>query len=160
MFRSVSLPADVPGTLYLHSMPGQREAFDAACNAITASHVARVVCLASLEEIREKSAEYAKAIGSGLPFEQVSYPIPDYGVPPDTEEFAELASAVAAALRGGENVLVNCAAGIGRTGTFAAAVLMALGVPLDEAQWRVRSAGSGAETPGQRTFLTALAGRF
>ena len=83
MFRTVSLPADVPGTLYLHSMPGRREAFSAACAAITANHVASVVCLAPFEEIRERSPEYASAIDAGLPFERVPYPIPDYGVPSD-----------------------------------------------------------------------------
>lgn len=156
MFRSVSLPADVPGTLYLHSMPGRREAFSAACAAIAANRVARVVCLAPLEEIREKSPEYARAIEAGLPFQQVSHPIADYGIPADMKQFADLASSVASVLRHGENALVHCAAGIGRTGMMAIAILLALNVPLDDAQQRVRSAGSGAETPVQRAFIIAL----
>lgn len=146
--------------LFLHSMPGRREAFSAACAAIAANGVARVVCLAPLEEICEKSPEYASAIQTGLPFERVPYPIPDYGVPSDAAQFAELASSVADALRRGENILVHCAAGIGRTGTFAVAVLMALGVPLDDAQRQVKSAGSSAETPEQRAFLAGLTHQF
>ena len=67
---------------------------------------------------------------------------------------------MANALRRAENVLVHCAAGIGRTGTLAVAVLLALGVPLDDAQRQVRSAGSSAETREQRAFLTALTHQF
>ena len=50
------------------------------------------------------------------------------------------------ALRGGESVLLHCAAGIGRTGTAAACVLKHLGLPTAQALQRVREAGSNPET--------------
>ena len=50
-----------------------------------------------------------------------------------------------AALRGGESVLLHCAAGIGRTGTAAACVLKQLGLDNDSALARVRQAGSNPE---------------
>jgi protein-tyrosine phosphatase len=49
----------------------------------------------------------------------------------------------------GQNVLLHCAAGIGRTGTAAACVLKRLGLPVDEALQRVREAGSNPETAVQ-----------
>ena len=56
---------------------------------------------------------------------------------------------VARELQGGASVLLHCAAGIGRTGTMAACVLKQLGVPREEALWRVRDAGSSPESAVQ-----------
>lgn len=155
MFRTVELE-HVPGMLFLHSMPGKNESFDAARDAIAGADVARVVCLAPDAEVLQKSPEYARAIASGVPWQHVGHAIPDFGVPDDVDAFRKVVEDAAAALRAGENVLVHCAAGIGRTGTFAVAVLCALGVPLPEARQRVKRAGSSAETQEQQTFLATF----
>ncbi|MDR5710413.1 MAG: tyrosine-protein phosphatase [Armatimonadota bacterium] len=60
---------------------------------------------------------------------------------------------VAALLREGERVVVHCGAGIGRTGMVATAVLMALGLSLDDAEARIKEAGSEAETDEQKKLL-------
>jgi protein-tyrosine phosphatase len=154
--RRVELPADVRGALFLHSMPGRYETFDDARAAITGSGVKHVVCLTPEEEILHHSPDYAAAIETGLPWRHVSLPVPDFGVPDDAEAFRTSANAIANALRNGENVLVHCAAGIGRTGTFAVAVLCQLGVSLRDAQLRVRAAGSSSESDRQRRFLETI----
>ncbi|HYH10065.1 MAG TPA: protein-tyrosine phosphatase family protein [Thermoanaerobaculia bacterium] len=159
MFRTVELPDTITGKLFLHSMPGRSEAFEAAREAIVGSGIAQVVCLAPNAEVVEKSPDYARAIESGVPWRQVSHAIPDYGVPDDVDAFRKTVDDAAAALRRGENVLVHCAAGIGRTGTFAVAVLCRLGVALPEAGSRVKAAGSSAETKEQRAFLESICGR-
>ena len=56
---------------------------------------------------------------------------------------------LAVALRRGESVLLHCAAGIGRTGTAAACVLKALGLPAQHALQRVRDAGSNPQNAEQ-----------
>ncbi|HXE47208.1 MAG TPA: tyrosine-protein phosphatase, partial [Ramlibacter sp.] len=56
---------------------------------------------------------------------------------------------IAAALRQGDAVLLHCAAGLGRTGSTAACVLKALGVPTEEALQRVRDAGSNPQNAQQ-----------
>jgi protein-tyrosine phosphatase len=151
--RHVDLPSEVPGRLFLHSMPGRYETFEEARDAITASGVKHVVCLTPDDEIRHRSPEYAAAIADGLPWRHVPLPVPDFGIPGDPDAFRATAQSIAQSLRDGENVLVHCAAGIGRTGTFAVAVLCQLGVPLRDAQVRVRAAGSSAESDVQRRFL-------
>lgn len=156
MFRTVELPEDVPGTLYLYSMPGWNEPFDTVRDAIVGSNVARVVCLTPDHEVLEKSPDYARAIASGLPWRHVPYGVPDFGIPDNPEAFKEVVTDAAAALRRGENVLVHCAAGIGRTGTFAVAILCQLNVPLSEAHEIVKRAGSRAEARDQVTFLEKL----
>jgi len=79
--------------------------------------------------------------------------VADYGVPSDRQAFLEGARFVAESLRRGEKVLVHCGAGKGRTGMFAICVLMALGLAKEEAERKVKEAGSGPETPEQREFV-------
>lgn len=76
----------------------------------------------------------------------------DYGTPSE-DQMVGKAKYVAALLREGERVVLHCGAGIGRTGMVATAVLMALGLPLDAAEARIREAGSKAETNEQKKLL-------
>jgi protein-tyrosine phosphatase len=158
-FRKVEMPEGVPGQMYLHSMPGKHETFAEARDAIVALDIARVVSLVQQHELDSRSPEYAAAIAAGVPWKHVSEPVPDFGIPEDGESFAGTADSAAAALQRGENVLVHCAHGIGRTGTFAVAVLNRLGVPLGDARRVVRSAGSSAETVEQQEFLASICRR-
>jgi protein-tyrosine phosphatase len=123
-----------------------------------------MVSLAPFDEIREKSPEYAEAIeADAVPCQLWRLAICDYQGPDDDQAFWQLATQVAGTLRGGNNVLVHCGAGIGRTGMFAITVLMALGLSDGEAQRRVSAAGSAPERPAQqnalRRFARLVAGR-
>jgi protein-tyrosine phosphatase len=161
MLRSVSLPSTVPGRLYLHSMPGRYEPFERTVADIQLRGIAEVICLVSREEIEVKSPDYARALKSGgTPWRQVMFPIVDYGVPDDLQAYLRLVTQTAASLRSGTNVLAHCGAGIGRTGTLAACVLIALGVPLDEALATVHAAGSYAERPEQLDLIAWVAGNL
>ena len=161
MFRHVVLPPDIDGALYLHSMPGRYEPLSASLAEIADKNVAAIICLTPLEEIEEKSPEYAAAIAAGtIPVERVAMPIEDYGVPQDTAAFVALMEDVAHRLQAGENLLVHCAGGIGRTGTFATGVLMALHVTLNDALDAVQMAGSEPETDKQQELLVDIADRL
>jgi protein-tyrosine phosphatase len=158
MFRLVDLPPDVPGRLYLHSMPGRYEPYQATLDSARMKGITQVVCLTSLEEIAGKAPAYARALQrNDLPWQQRMFPIVDYGVPSDRDRFLELVNSIAVDLRNGENILLHCAAGIGRTGTVASCVLAALGLAPDEAAQRVDAAGSYAERPEQVELIQWVA---
>jgi hypothetical protein len=153
LLRKVQLP--VSGALYLHSMPGRRESFDEAVAAIAQCGVTRVVCLALPDEIAKKSPEYSMALSHVVPWHHDPFPIPDYGVPAEPDAFWSRASNIAASLQHGERVLVHCGAGIGRTGTFAVAVVMKIGLSLADAMKAVTAAGSRPETATQCSLLSS-----
>lgn len=154
MFRTVALPPELPGRLYVHSMPGRYEAWEAFAEAASHFGISTLVCLTPEEEIARTSPAYAEAIARGtLGCARLCLPMQDYGVPRDWEAYAALVRHVAGLLRAGERVLVHCGAGRGRAGTFALCLLLALGVRLLEAQEAVRAAGAGPETPAQEDLL-------
>jgi protein-tyrosine phosphatase len=157
-FRQVELPAEVSGHLSLYSMPGRYEPLVETWSEVQRLAVAAIVSLAPLDEIREKSPEYAESIETNaIPCQLWRLAICDYQGPDDDQAFWQLATRVMETLRQGDNVLVHCGAGIGRTGMFAIAVLMALRLVDEEAQRRVKAAGSEPERLAQRNALRRLA---
>lgn len=166
--REVKLPAGVSGRLLLSALPGRaqpweepEQAFGLAEAAILASGVSLVVNLVPEESLGHLSPIYLERTRKGaLRWKSLHLPIPDYGVPERVDDLVAGARGAAGRLQRGEALLVHCVAGIGRTGLFAIAALLHLGVPLSRARDLVRQAGSGTESPAQRTLLQELAGRL
>jgi protein-tyrosine phosphatase len=154
------LPEGVVGRLYLVALPGTHEPLERTWEDLRREGIQRIVCLAEPEEIRGKSAAYAAALeAQAVPCPVESFPIADFGVPDDREAFWALASSVGRRLTGGERVVIHCGAGIGRTGTLAACVLLALGEPPAQAEQEVSGAGSHPETTAQRALVAWCAAR-
>jgi protein-tyrosine phosphatase len=149
-FRSLELPADVPGKLWLASMPGRFETWNAFEAQAERDGVALVVCLTPRDEIAELSPAYHAAVTRGrMPFRWMSVPMRNFGVPQDSAAFRRQIAEITQSLCQGEAVLLHCAAGIGRTGSTAACVLKSLGLPTEEALQRVLDAGSNPQNAQQ-----------
>ena len=156
--RPVHLPSGVSGTLWLHAMPGRTEPLDALWAWARNAGLDGIVCLAGEMELAAKSPAYAAAVAAGrVPCEIERFPIPDFGAPDDARAFGALAARIARRLRDGWRVLIHCGAGIGRTGTLAVCVLVALGQTRADAEAAVRAAGSQPETPEQHASALAIA---
>lgn len=154
LFREVELPGEISGRLYLHSMPGRREPLGDVWAEISRQGISMLVCLAPLDEIRQKSPQYADALErASAPCTLRLFPIGDYQAPEDDSAFCNAVASTANSLCAGECVLLHCGAGIGRTGMFAAATLMAVGLSEREARQRIKAAGSWPERPAQEEAL-------
>jgi protein-tyrosine phosphatase len=148
--RRVQLPPEVPGQLWLGSMPGRLESWTTFQGDADRARLALVVCLTPRPEVAELSPDYHAAVVRGrLPFRWLHLPMRNFGLPEDPAGFRRDVTAIADGLRAGDAVLLHCAAGIGRTGTAAACVLKALGLEAGEALQRVRDAGSNPQNAEQ-----------
>ena len=89
--------------------------------------------------------------------EVLRFAIEDLNVPneAEAEEYEELIRGIVERMRDGKNVIVHCRGGLGRTGTVAACVLVALGNhSADEAIDAVRAARRGTvQTEEQEEFV-------
>ncbi|WP_422044435.1 protein-tyrosine phosphatase family protein [Roseateles sp.] len=113
-----------------------------------------VVCLNPLEEVAQLSPAYHKAISEGrLPFRWQHLPMRDFGLGADPAAFRLGVEQIGNSLILGEQVLLHCAAGIGRTGTVAACVLKHLGASRDQALSAVRAAGANPQSAVQSTWI-------
>lgn len=156
-FRALPLPAPVAGRLWLHAMPGRREDWLEFLRRAEAAALTRIVCLTPRAEIAVLSPEYLHAIEEELlPCALQEIAMADFGLSADAQAFADGVRELAKALRGGESALLHCAAGIGRTGTVAACVLKALGLPTAEALACVAAAGSRPESALQSGWVDAF----
>lgn len=153
-FRALPLPPTLSGRLWLQSMPGRFESFGSFLDEARLRGLSLVVCLNPLEEVAVLAPAYHKAIAEGrLPFRWQHLPMRDFGLGADPSAFRQGIEQLGHSLKLGDQVLLHCAAGIGRTGTVAACVLKHLGLPSADALAAVRAAGSNPESALQSGWI-------
>jgi protein-tyrosine phosphatase len=116
-----------------------------------------VVCLVEEHELRDRYDAYAQWHRDNAGSPSVWFPIPDLSYP-SFDDALEFVEHVTALVRDKGSMVIHCAAGIGRTGTTAAAILMMLGMPMYEALSHVRAHRpmAGPETGRQEEFIRQL----
>lgn len=153
--HEVPLPG-VPGRLWLC---GKHHVAPDVAGVRRRRAIDTVVCLVRREELEHRYDEYLEWLDSAGPREAVWRPIHDLTYPP-VEEVIDFLDDLVARARTGRTLLVHCAAGIGRAGTTAVAMLMMLGMEGTDAMAHVRAhrPGAGPETGPQLSFINELAG--
>lgn len=153
--RRLGTPAS--GSLWLSAMPGRDGGWPAFIEDARRARLDLVLCLTPRHEIDGLSPAYAAAIDAGmLPCDWLALPMRDFGVAAGLDAFVQALEPVASRLGRGEQVLLHCAAGIGRTGTTAACLLMMLGQPPAQALAAVRQAGSTPQSVSQSEWIARL----
>ena len=132
--HEIPLPPSASGRLWLcgkHAIAPDPEALMQQVGADG------VVCLTQERELAGRYPAYVTWLREQLVERALWYPIHDLNAP-SLDDFAPVLSDIVDRLVAGRRLIVHCAAGIGRAGTTAVAVLVSLGVPLDEAIDHVR----------------------
>ncbi len=75
-----------------------------------------------------------------------SFPIPDRGIPSNAYNLSEKSRKIYLDCAGGDSTAIHCRAGIGRSSLVAAAVLLHVGLSVDQAFSRIQEA-RGLEVP-------------
>lgn len=127
--------------------------------AMTAVGASGVVCLNERHELDVRYPAYVRWLDESAPGRVLWCPIPDLHAP-RLDAAIELVGAIVDRLAAGERLVMHCGAGIGRAGTVAAAVLLALDVSLDDALATIarHRPMAGPEAGEQQALLVALAG--
>jgi len=145
--------------LFLGPLPRSEAEIDDLLNDLEQNKMSWIVTLLSDEEMQEKSPEFARWRAAQGSYDTRQLPIPDRSVPETRSEielFWDTVLDVGELIEENEQrVYLHCAAGIGRTGTFAVAVLQGLGFTLEEALTEIRACGSEPETKEQHAMLAA-----
>jgi len=156
------------GLLFLGGMPGgigpdsPSGNFDVWLHEMHKDKVDAVVCLSPKEQLQTWSPEYyrwrrhqsaAKSRTAQMMIFDI--PIDDMRAPEPfvAPQFWRTASEIADRCRDGKKTFIHCKAGIGRTGMFAAAVLLCMGYSYEQASQEIKDAGSLPETEEQIKFL-------
>ena len=116
-----------------------------------------VVCLVEEHELVDRYDPYVQWHRENAGNPSVWFPIPDLTYP-SFEDSIEFVEHVTSLVRDKGSMVIHCAAGIGRAGTTATAILMMLGMPMYEAtaHVRVHRPMAGPETGRQEEFIRQL----
>jgi protein-tyrosine phosphatase len=150
----IPLPVAASGRLWLcgkHAIAPDPERLLATTGATS------VVCLTERSELADRYPGYVSWLDAQGAERVIWFPIHDLGAPP-LEEYLMLLDRVTSELGAGSGVLAHCAAGLGRAGTLAVAVLMHAGLQRSEALANVAACRpmAGPEAGAQAELLVAL----
>ncbi|MBK1880221.1 protein-tyrosine phosphatase family protein [Pelagicoccus mobilis] len=121
------------GNLYVMPKPGKGDgtvAEDIA--ALKAEGINIVVSLLQAEELIAQGLEQEAELCAQSDLEYLNFPIADHQVPDDREAAMKFVHSLKKELSKGKNIAIHCRGGVGRTGTLAAALMLACSLQAED----------------------------
>jgi protein-tyrosine phosphatase len=145
------LPFHLPGRIFRSPMPFS--VYDPLGDSLLQfrrENVSLVVLLAEEAECVERAGHNLKSLYLEEGFHVIHLPIPDFDVP-SQDEFHEAIRKTLEHAQNGQNLVIHCHAGLGRTGVFVARLARkVLGLSNEEAIcWTRKHIPHALETPNQ-----------
>lgn len=122
------LPTTYAGRIGIMARPRSGDWLEDEIKAWAAEGVTVAVSLLTSGEVVELGLTEEAALCKRNNIRFVSFPIPDRSVPAATTPVSGLIGEITDALRRGQNVAIHCRAGVGRSSTIAACVLVQSGM--------------------------------
>lgn len=122
-----------------------------------------IVCFCEPHELRERYPDYVEWLEANSPSRALWLPIPDL-TSPSFAEAQTIVASITERLQNGQELILHCAAGMGRAPTMAICSMVSMGIPADQALADVKAArpGAGPEVGSQaelvKRFETAASG--
>lgn len=129
------------GNLYVMPKPGKGDgsvAEDIA--ALKAEGIHIVISLLQAEELTTEGLEQEAQLCEQSGLEYLNFPIVDHQVPEDRDAAIGFIHSLKDELSDGKNIAIHCRGGVGRTGTLAAALMLACSLQPEDIFDRLRAA--------------------
>lgn len=137
------------GYLAVMAKPVAGEWIDDEFSGIAEFGIHTVVSLLQATEAYEVGLQQEQQYADKYAMDFISYPIADRGLPDSLTRFSELTARLYQQISEGNNTLIHCRGGIGRTGMVAAGILMHAGFK-PEAAFELISRKRGVQVPDTR----------
>lgn len=134
LFRIESIGS---GFIAIMAYPGKEQDAPSAIASLAHDGIRQVVSLLEPAEASALGLEGEAHMVAAESMRFVSFPIPDMGLPASVYDFAGLARDLYRQVGEGDNTLLHCRGGVGRSGLLAAAVLLHCGMDPHQACERV-----------------------
>ena len=150
------LPFNLQGNIFRSPMPfGDYDRSGETFQEFKQKKIKVIVLLAQDEECKQKAGRNLRELYKQGGFRVIHFPILDRGIPieKDLEHFVQKTIECA---KKGNNIVIHCSAGIGRTGLFAACIAKQIfDLSGEEAiKWVRQYIDRAVETPGQIQLIT------
>ena len=151
----IEMPFSYPGKIFRSPMPFSNFDHSDVWSSFLDKGIDLVVVLTEKQEYlvyaQKDLPEFYRSQGMDV----LHVPVPDFGIPDDLPDWEKGLKLAVGAARNGDNVVIHCLAGIGRTGTFLACLAKEdLGLEgRDAIQWVRKTLPGAMENKYQEEFV-------